>query len=127
MQLSENKWYTWIMLPGYGAGFDPYISPIQVKNIIPKKTGRNILTLHFFNAFYAQGVQGFVQDLKIVGKGESYIVGKLVYEGENTNQRMAIIGEMSFPWLEKECPFMTRKFPPKEKEDVQEYLSRLRW
>jgi hypothetical protein len=41
------------MFPGYASV--PYISPIRVLEVTPKKTGRNELALSLYNAFYAAG------------------------------------------------------------------------
>jgi hypothetical protein len=59
------------MIPGYfGQRNVPYSSPIFVERIVPKKTGKGILTLDFANVFYAEGVQNFSLDLKILKHSE---------------------------------------------------------
>jgi hypothetical protein len=63
-----DHWYAWEMLPGYGAEdeLDPYLSPIYVERVKPLKSGKGLLQIGFFNAFYAVGVQGFEPTVKVL-------------------------------------------------------------
>jgi hypothetical protein len=56
LKLVPQSWYAWQMVPGYvGQRNVPYCSPIFVEQVVPKKTGKGILTLDFVNVFYAEG------------------------------------------------------------------------
>ena len=52
LELEQGRWYAWEMLPGYTG--DRYFSPIRIGHIEALKTGRDLLRLHFYNAFYAE-------------------------------------------------------------------------
>lgn len=67
--IESNRWYGWQMMPGYGS---PYYSPIDVYNIEPRRNGRSELTLRFFNAFYAEGVQDFEKTLHVLLRGKTF-------------------------------------------------------
>lgn len=88
LMMHSGHWYGWQMLPGYTDV--PYVSPIKVMNVVPLKSGRSILRLDFFNAFYAQGVQGFSQDLRILKHGATYLVAEIVPEGQSGLPRLEL-------------------------------------
>lgn len=80
LQLTPRHWYSWQMLPGYfGEPRVPYFSPIWVKEITPRKAGKGILALGFINSFYAEGVQDFTLDLRILKHEASYLVSEILY------------------------------------------------
>ncbi len=79
------------MIPGYiGQRNVPYCSPIFVERVVPEKTGRGILALDFVNVFYAEGVQGFSVELKVLKHSENNLVADLLYGSEGPD-RIAII------------------------------------
>lgn len=82
LHLNSKSWYGWQMLPGYGSGV-PYFSPIWVQELTPRKSGKGILGLKFINALYAEGVQDFTLDLRIIRHQASYLVAELLYQGES--------------------------------------------
>jgi len=83
LQLTPGHWYGWQMLPGYfGEPPVPYCSPIWVKDVTPRKTGKGILGLGFINTLYAEGAQGFTLDLRILKHEASYLVSEILYEKE---------------------------------------------
>jgi hypothetical protein len=111
----------WQMLPGYGWG--PYNSPIKVYQATPRKTGKNILLLEFFNARYAKGVQGFALDLRILKRTDECIVSELLYGVNGPDDRIAIIQKASFPLL---YSMIGDHLPePSANEDIQSYLERI--
>jgi hypothetical protein len=61
LQLIPKHWYGWQMLPGYGEWDVPYFSPICINEVTPRKTGRGILAISFFNALYQEGVQDYLR------------------------------------------------------------------
>jgi len=80
LQLTRRHWYSWQMLPGYfGEPRVPYFSPIWVKEVTPRKTGKGILTLGFINTLYAEGVQDFTLDLRILKHEGGYLVSEILY------------------------------------------------
>lgn len=102
--LEPRHWYGWQMLPGYiGDGFQPYFSPIHVHQIVPKKSGKRILRLDFFNALYAEGAKDFELDLRILKHENTYLVAELVY-GPSHSERTAIISTIDANWIRRYCP-----------------------
>ena len=78
LQLTPRHWYSWQMLPGYfGEPLVPYFSPIWVKEVTPRKTGKGILALGFINTLYAEGVQDFTLDLRILKHEASYLLSEM--------------------------------------------------
>lgn len=116
--LKENSWYAWHMFPGYGG---PYFSPIKICRIKPLKTGKGLVDISFFNAFYASGVQGFVKTLKVIKRSELYMV--CTEEGTDMD-RTVIITPISVEWLNRIWPL---KLPPGMLlgETIDDYLDRV--
>jgi hypothetical protein len=131
LQLTPKHWYGWQMLPGYaGERNIPYFSPIRMEEVTPRKTGKGILTIKFFNALYAQGVQDFTLDLSILKREASYLVSEILYAGQSTRGRTAIIGRIEFEWIQFFCPSLWTSRPPSsfgtvEQESVSRYLDSL--
>ena len=71
--------------------------------MVPLKSGRGILKLAFFNAFYAEGVQNFQVELKVLKRAETYLVGDLIY-GKEDSGRCGIVSQIEFAWVEQFCP-----------------------
>jgi hypothetical protein len=96
LKLVPQSWYAWQMIPGYiGQRNVPYCSPIFVEGVAPKKTGKGILTLDFVNVFYADGVQSFSVDLKVLKHSKDYMVADLLH-GLEEPDRAAIISHIEF-------------------------------
>jgi hypothetical protein len=112
LTLVPGIWYAWQMVPGYfGTRNIPYCSPIFVQGVTPAKTGKSILRLDFINVGYAEGVQDFSLDLRVLKHAENYLVADLLY-GEGGPDRVAIISAMEFGWLERFCPELWYHRPP---------------
>jgi hypothetical protein len=76
------------------------------------KTGKNLLRLEFINVLYAQGVQDFILDIKVLKRAKDYLVGELIdAHGENP-ERVAIISHIEFAWVERFCPEVWYHRPP---------------
>ena len=80
LTLVVERWYAWEMLPGYtsDSDFDPYVSPIYLKRVVPLRTGQRLLQLAFFNAAYAEGVQNFEVVIRVLeerGSSEKIVGG----------------------------------------------------
>jgi hypothetical protein len=112
LKLVPQYWYAWQMIPGYiGKRNVPYCSPIFVEGVAPKKTGKGILTLDFMNVFYADGVQSFSVDLKVLKHSKDYLVADLL-SGLEKPDRTAIISHIEFAWIERFCPELWFHRPP---------------
>lgn len=105
LELIPGQWYGWQMLPGYSERYSPYFSPIQVERTVPRKTGKRIITLAFFNALYAEGVQNFQIDLRILSHGPHYLIAELLYGRDFPEpERAAIVSDLDSTWLQRFCP-----------------------
>lgn len=112
LKIAPGSWYGWQMIPGYiGQRNVPYCSPIYVNRIVPKKTGKGILTLDFANVCYAEGVQGFSLDLKLLKHSSDYLIADLLYGPEGPD-RAAVISHIEFAWIERFCPDLWYHRPP---------------
>jgi hypothetical protein len=128
--IRPRQWFAWQMLPGYvgGTEFVPYYSPIYVQRITPMRSGMGSLKLAFINAMYAAGVQEFELQLLVLKRAGTYLITEI----EDGDDRTAIIGEISFEWLNDVLPGWMQRHPPDRaeepcKSDVQLYLdARLR-
>ena len=108
-ELTRDHWFAWQMVPGYyGNRVVPYYSPILVRDIEPLKTGKRMLRVDFFNAFYAEGVQGFSKKLKILKRTADWMFVDLVEDED----RGAVISHISFGWIEKFCSTLWQQNPP---------------
>jgi hypothetical protein len=104
LSLVPDRWYGWQMIPGYGGEHNvPYFSPIFVTRVTPKKTGRRILNVSFRNVLYAEGVQHFQLDLRILTHRPNYLIADLIY-GESGPERSAVISHIEFEWIRRMCP-----------------------
>ena len=113
LQLLPDRWYGWLMLPGYSErGGAPYCSPIHVISVVPRKTGTGVLGINFRNALYAQGVQDFDVDLRILTHQRDYLVGALLYGEDGPNDRTAVISRISLDWIATMCPSISTRPPP---------------
>ncbi len=94
------------MLPGYGSDFLPYFSPILVRDINLLNTGKGELELVFFNALYAQGVQDFKKQLRVLTRRSHHLLAADV-GSENAGEiakRDVVIGQISFELLKRFLP-----------------------
>ncbi len=116
------------MLPGYqGEENAPYFSPIRVRSVQPRITRRHILTLRFFNALYASGVQEATVDAQIVTHAPDFLVAQELRTDHGSAQRVFIVSRVTFGWLQRCCPELPTLRPARAMEllqplDVQDYL-----
>ncbi len=112
LKLNPGSWYAWQMIPGYiGERSVPFCSPIYVQTVTPQKTGKKILKLEFINALYAEGVQNFSLDLKIIKHAPDFLIAELQHD-ENGIDRAAVISHIEFAWIERFCPSLWYDSPP---------------
>ena len=111
--IQDKRWVAWQMIPGYmGERSVPYCSPIYVTAVKPLKTGKSILNLAFLNVLYAQGVQDFCLDIKVLKRAKDFLVGELIYAPGEDSGRVAIISHIEFSWVERFCPGLWYNRPP---------------
>jgi len=107
-----DSWYAWQMVPGYGAKrCVPYCSPILVKAVKPKKSGKRVLRLSFINAMYAEGVQDFEADLRIVSHAPDWLIAEIL-DPPNGDPRAAVVSHIEFEWIREYCPSIWWNRPP---------------
>ena len=126
LQLIPGRWYGWQMLPGYGS--TPYFSPIRIESVTPMKTGRKVLEIRFFNAFYAQGVQHFTVYLRILKHTSEYLIAE--FENDSSHPRSAVITPINFEWIHQFAPNVWDSNPPPVSTpglSVDDYLNGVRW
>jgi hypothetical protein len=112
LKLIPSNWYAWQMIPGYIRGRNiPYCSPVFVEKVIPRKTGKSTLGLRFTNVLYAEGVQEFELDIKILKHAGNYIVAELI-SGKDSPDRCVVISHIEFGWIERFCPTLWFYRPP---------------
>jgi len=122
--LTSNGWYGWQMIPGYvGERCIPYCCPIYVTRVAPKKTGKGILDLNFWNTGYAQGAQDFEVRLRMLYRASDYLVARLDYGEGSQQERCAVISHIEFGWIEQFCPFLWHRHPPHDHGSVTVYLN----
>lgn len=111
--IHENHWAAWQMIPGYvGERCVPYCSPIYVTSVKPLKQGKGILKLAFLNVLYAQGVQDFESDVRVIKRAKDFVVGELIYAPGEDSGRVAVISHVEFSWIERFCPELWYHRPP---------------
>jgi hypothetical protein len=114
-----GRWYGWQMMPGYAHW--PYFSPILVHRMMPLKTGRGLLGLRFWNVGYAEGVQNFETELRVLKRTADFLVADIVGQPD----RAALVSRLSFGWLEHCCPAALKLGQRQPDEDPQSYLDRV--
>ena len=112
LKLVPDRWYGWQMVPGYlGERNVPYFSPIRVFSITPLKTGRGILKMSFWNVLYADGVQDFNLDLRVLKHEANYVIGEM-HDASGPDDRSAVISHIEFDWIRHCCPSLWAAHPP---------------
>jgi hypothetical protein len=113
LQLVPDCWYGWQVIPGYaGERNVPYFSPIHVTRVTPKKTGRGILNVSFRNVLYAEGVQQFQLDLRILKHERNFLIAGLTYGESGPTGQAAVISHIEFEWIRRLCPGVWSAQPP---------------
>lgn len=113
LQLVPGRWFGWQMIPGYdGERNVPYFSPIEVRRVTPRRTGRGVLSVAFFNALYAEGVRDFQMDLRILSHQANYLVAELVDGPPEQCHRSAVVSHIEFGWIRRCCPELWSERPP---------------
>lgn len=123
--LAPQTWAAWQMIPGYiGERCVPYCSPIWIHSVQPLKKGSGHLRLGFNNMLYAQGVQDFTLDLRVLKRAENYLVAELDYGPESIKDRVAVVSHIEFEWLKTFCPQLWCHRPPASCSSAAQLLSR---
>jgi hypothetical protein len=128
LTIAKDCWYAWQMLPGYaGPGYAPYCSPIFVREVTPRKTGKALLHLKFVNVLYAAGVQDFSMDLRVLKRAAHYLLAELTHDEGDAADRSVIISHIEFEWIRRFCPEIWSHRPlsecvPEARSSVSRYL-----
>lgn len=112
ISIEKDNWYGWQMLPGYaGELCIPYFSPVFVKDFKALKTGNGLFRIDFLNVAYAEGMQDFSMEIRVLKRAKDYLVGDIV-EGKSVNPaRCAIISNIEWGWLQRFCPELLVRHP----------------
>ena len=124
LELAPGGWYGWEMQPGY---FGPYFSPIRVRRVTPLKTGNGIIQLDFRNCFYAEGVQEFSIEIRVLMRERDFLIGVLNPRLDGP-KRACLISTMSYAWLRSCAPMVlehARDQGLNVSDDVEGSLNRL--
>lgn len=112
LRIEPHRWYAWQMLPGYMEELSQsYFSPIYVTRVTARKTGQSILTLEFFNVLYLDGAQDFILNMRLLRRYRRYLIADLL-EADKTLQRVAVISQIEFGWLNQHCRHIVEQYPP---------------
>ncbi len=95
-ELTVGRWYAMAMYPGYGD--QPYHSPIRVERLVPFKDGSRRLDLHFFNLFYATGVQDMTYPLTMLQRAPEFILAR-----HREDDRAISLVELTTSWLQQQA------------------------
>lgn len=60
---------------------------------------------------YAEGVQDFSLDIRILKRSTDYLIAELLY-GDRDSDRSAVISHIEFSWIERFCPSLWYNRPP---------------
>lgn len=71
LQLVPHAWYAMEIFGASGAPTNPHVSPIFLKAVEPLKTGRGLLKVEFFHAYYPEGVQNKEYVLRVLHRSSS--------------------------------------------------------
>src|SRR5262245_35606339 len=113
--LNTGRWYGWTMYPGYAGR--TYKSPILIRNIAPLESGKQLLRIGFFNAFYAAGVREFDKLLHVLKRSERFIAFEELDGNTRQTDRLAVIEELTKDWLRDGWPQIS--FAEMSNQDLQ--------
>ncbi len=112
INIENDNWYGWQMLPGYiGKHCIPYFSPIFVTDFKAHKNGKGLFRIEFLNVAYAEGMQNFSVEMKVLKRAKDYLVGELVEDTGISSDRCAIISNIEAEWLRRFCPELLARYP----------------
>ena len=106
-QISVRSWCGWLEAPPSAAGWSA--SPILIESVQPLKTGQGRLKLGFLQPLHAGGGKRREVVLKIIQHTSGHLVGAFENDGVKC---AAIVGAISFDWLESYCAAYFARWPP---------------
>jgi hypothetical protein len=77
-----------------------------VREVTPLKSGKGILKVEFYNAGYAEGVQDFTVQIRVLKRTPDYLFGELTGEPKG---RSCVVSLVTAEWLGKFCPDFWRQ------------------
>ncbi len=100
LQLIPHSWYAMEVFGASGAPSNPHVSPIFLKAVKPRKTGRGLVKLEFFHANYPEGVQNKECVLRVLHRTVSTFTATKV-DDENL---LVLIFSLEKEWLKLHFP-----------------------
>lgn len=101
------------MIPGYvSSGCVPFCCPCWMNEVMPQKSGKSLLKLDVWVTGYAEGVNMGEVDLKVIHRGDTYLIAQIVYPAEARMNRCVVISEIEFEWVQRFCPMLWEQNPP---------------
>jgi hypothetical protein len=76
------------------------------------------MRLSFINVLYAEGVQDFNTDLRIVSHAADWLIAEIDYGGGNAPQRAAVVSHIEFDWIREFCPSIWWHRPPSSCSEI---------
>lgn len=111
--LRPNCWYGWQMIPGYaGESYVPFCCPCWINEVLPQKTGKGLLTLDVWVTGYAEGVNNGEAFLKVIHRGDTYLIAQILYPDAPDINRCVVISQIEFDWVRRFCPELWEAHPP---------------
>jgi hypothetical protein len=129
--LQPNRWYGWQMIPGYvGEGCVPFCCPCWINKVLPQKSGKGILMLDAWVTGYAEGVNNGEASLKMIHRGDAYLIAQILYPDSPDINRCVVISQIEFEWVRRFCPDLWEAHPPNrikhlESGSISQYLDDL--
>ncbi len=122
LTLSPGSWYVWQMYPGYSTV--PYVSPIRILDVTPRKTGRKELEVSFYNAFYAPGLRDFKAVIRLLAHQPLFLMALVApFDSTEGEKRACVIHGLSDEWLERLLPELADRWRLRAPENADEELS----
>lgn len=111
--LQPRRWYGWQMIPGYvGEHCVPFCCPCRVNEVKPQKSGKGLLTLDVWVTGYAEGGNMGDAPLRVIHRGDSYLIAQILYPDAPEINRCVVISEIEFEWVRRFCPQLWQEKPP---------------
>lgn len=112
INIEKDNWYGWQMLPSYtGEHCIPYFSPIFVTYFKAHKSGKGLFRIEFLNAAYAEGMQEFSVEIRMLKRARDYLVGEIAEDHGGSFARCSIISNIEAEWLRRFCPELVARHP----------------
>ncbi len=75
------------------------------------KTGNGLFRIDFLNVAYAEGMQDFSMEMRVLKRAKDYLVGEIVEVQSVNPARCTIISNIEWRWLQRFCPELLVRHP----------------